>query len=283
MPESIRIRNISRSEMDQLVDWAADEGWNPGLHDAACFYATDPLGFFIAELQGNPIGCISAVAYGDAFGFVGFYIVKPGFRGRGYGHQLWQTAMNYMSGRNVGLDGVASQQENYKKSGFHLAYNNIRYEAKNMTLTGKKPRTSIVPLDQLTFNELAAYDANVFSVERRLFLQPWISQPNAVALGSVGNGRLSGYGMMRTCRQGCKIGPLFADTAEVAAELLEALTENVPGTTVYLDVPAVNPSAMSVAGQYRMQPVFETARMYTGEPPNILLDKVFGVTSFELG
>ncbi|MHC1761202.1 MAG: GNAT family N-acetyltransferase [Negativicutes bacterium] len=283
MPESMTIRNISRGEMSRLIDWAADEGWNPGLHDAACFYETDPRGFFIGELRGVPVGCISAVAYNDAFGFVGFYIVKPEFRGRGYGYRLWQAAMEYMKGRNVGLDGVVAQQENYQKSGFHFAYNNIRYEVINLNLPMKRNRPSVVSLSQVAFDELAAYDEAVFSVERKRFLQPWISQPGGVALGSLSDGRLSGYGMLRSCRSGCKIGPLFADTAEVASELFQALVQQVPGTAVYLDVPAVNPAAMALAEKHQMQPVFETARMYTGRPPKIPLDKVFGVTSFELG
>ena len=283
MPESMTIRNVSRSEMSQLIDWAADEGWNPGLHDAACFYETDPKGFFIGELRGAPVGCISAVAYNDAFGFVGFYIVRPEFRGRGYGFRLWQAAMEYMKGRNVGLDGVVAQQENYQKSGFHFAYNNIRYEFKTLDLPMKGSYPSVVSLGRVAFDELAAYDGAVFSVERRRFLQPWISQPGGVALGSLRDGRLSGYGLLRSCRSGCKIGPLFADTAEIADALFGALVQQVPGAVVYLDVPAVNPAAMALAQKYQMQPVFETARMYTGWPPKVLLDKVFGVTSFELG
>ena len=283
MPESMTIRNVSRSEMSQLIDWAADEGWNPGLHDAACFYETDPGGFFIGELQSEPVGCISAVAYNDAFGFVGFYIVRPEFRGRGYGFRLWQAAMEYMKGRNVGLDGVVAQQENYQKSGFHFAYNNIRYEVKNPDLPMQGSYPSVVSLGRVAFDELAAYDGAVFSVDRRRFLQPWISQPGGVALGSLRDGRLSGYGLLRSCRSGCKIGPLFADTAEIADALFGALVQQVPGAVVYLDVPAVNPAAMALAQKYQMQPVFETARMYTGWPPKVLLDKVFGVTSFELG
>lgn len=283
MPESMTIRNISRSEMSLLIDWAADEGWNPGLHDAACFYETDPRGFFIGELRGAPVGCISAVAYNDAFGFVGFYIVRPEFRGRGYGFRLWQAAMEYMKGRNIGLDGVVAQQENYQKSGFHLAYKNIRYEGKSPSLSIKRSHPSVVSLSQVAFDELAAYDEAVFSMERKRFLQPWISQPGGVALGSLSDGRLSGYGILRNCRSGCKIGPLFADTAEIAAELFQAMVQQVPGAVFYLDAPAVNPAAMALAQKYQMQPVFETARMYTGGPPKILLDKVFGVTSYELG
>lgn len=49
--------------MDIAVDWAAEEGWNPGLPDADCYYAADPQGFFIGFLGADPIATISAVRY----------------------------------------------------------------------------------------------------------------------------------------------------------------------------------------------------------------------------
>jgi peptidoglycan/xylan/chitin deacetylase (PgdA/CDA1 family) len=41
--------------------------------------------------------------------------------------------------------------------------------------------------------------------------------------------------------------------------------------------------ALALAQRHGMQPVYETARMYTGPDPDIDLQTVFGVTSFELG
>jgi GNAT superfamily N-acetyltransferase len=87
------------------------------------------MGFFIGELDGRPIGCISAVAYGDAFGFVGLDIVSPEFRGLGYGLRLGYAALEYTGPRNLGVDGVVAQQENYKRAGFRLAYVNVRFFA----------------------------------------------------------------------------------------------------------------------------------------------------------
>jgi hypothetical protein len=34
MTDALVIRNMTRPEVDQLVNWAVQEGWNPGLHDA---------------------------------------------------------------------------------------------------------------------------------------------------------------------------------------------------------------------------------------------------------
>jgi len=47
---------MSRSEVAQLVAWAAQEGWNPGLHDARLFWATDLEAFIAADLDGELIG-----------------------------------------------------------------------------------------------------------------------------------------------------------------------------------------------------------------------------------
>ena len=132
----LTIRPLSRSELDIGIDWAAAEGWNPGLHDADSFHAADPQGFLVALLGDEPVGMISAVRYGRSFGFIGFYIVRPAYRGRGHGLALWQAGMQALAGRLVGLDGVVAQQHNYRRSGFSLAWNNLRCEGLPMRATG---------------------------------------------------------------------------------------------------------------------------------------------------
>jgi len=119
------IRTMHRDEIRLAIDWAADEGWNPGLHDAASFHAADPQAFLVAEVDGVPVGCISAVAYGTGFGFIGLYIVAPAWRGRGLGMRLWNAGMARLAGRVIGLDGVPAQQENYRRSGFASAWRNV--------------------------------------------------------------------------------------------------------------------------------------------------------------
>ncbi|MDP3239363.1 MAG: GNAT family N-acetyltransferase, partial [Reyranella sp.] len=125
---SFEITVGSADDVQRMAAWANDEGWNPGRTDAHAFFATDPAAFLIGRLDGEPQACISVVKYGAGFGFLGFYIARPPVRGKGYGIQLWRAGMARLQGRNVGLDGVVAQQGNYKKSGFRLAWNNIRHE-----------------------------------------------------------------------------------------------------------------------------------------------------------
>ena len=44
-----------------------------------------------------------------------------------------------------------------------------------------------------------------------------------------------------------------------------------------------NVEAVALAESYAMQGVFETARMYTGAAAPCEIDRVFGITTFELG
>lgn len=276
------IHNMNRDNFDIAVDWAAAEGWNPGIKDADCFYNSDPNGFFIGELAGQPVGSISAVTYGDSFGFMGFYIVRPEYRGQGYGIQLWKTAMDYLNNRVIGLDGVLAQQNNYIKSGFKTAYHSFRFES-----TSKDYHTNlkeIVDLSAVPLNDLLSYDILIFPASRPEFIKRWIKPCGGAALGYISDGQLKGYGVIRACRNGYKIGPLFADNKNIAEVILKALISRIDvGTPVFLDIPEVNACALQLAESFKMKPVFETARMYRGEPSPVDLSKLYGVTSFELG
>jgi GNAT superfamily N-acetyltransferase len=281
-PDDYRIRLMQRADLDRVIEWAAAEGWNPGRHDAAAFFATDPTGFWLGELGGEPIASISAVKYGAGYAFVGFYIVKPEHRGRGYGLRLWQAALASVADRVVGLDGVVAQQENYRKSGFGLAYRNSRFEGMSGGSIPTDP--GLVPLTDVPPAALHAYDRACYPAERAAFLAGWLDQPEKVALGLMRGGRLAGYGMARPSRTGYRIGPLFADTAEDAETLFAALKGSLPeGEPVFLDVPECNEAAVALATRHGMNSVFDTARMYTGAVPDLPMERIFGVTSLELG
>lgn len=285
MAGKYHIRTMRREELDFAVDLAAAEGWNPGLHDAAAFFAADPGGFLVGLLDDEPIGCISVVRYGSGFGFLGFYIVAEPYRGRGHGLQLWNDALRQFGARNVGLDGVQAQQDNYRKSGFKLAYSNIRYAWK-----GPEPglaaacSPNIVAIGNIAASDIARYDRLVFPAPRQAFLDAWLQSPGSAALAWQEGQALRGYGVIRPCREGWKVGPLFADDEAIASSLLLALAEKARGSgPVYLDVPEPNAAAMRLAAGLGMREVFGTARMYNRQTPDIALEKVFGVTTFELG
>lgn len=134
MDPELLIRQMTRSEVGDLVAWAAAEGWNPGLHDADLFWATDPEAFIAAEIDGQLIGGGAITAYQDAFGFMGFFIVRPAYRGRGLGNRLWHARRERLiarltPGATIGMDGVFAMQDYYAKGGFVFSHRDIRFRA----------------------------------------------------------------------------------------------------------------------------------------------------------
>jgi hypothetical protein len=281
--DNLIIRNMTHVEVDFAIDLAYKEGWNPGIDDAGCFFQTDPEGFLIGVLNNRPIGCVSAVSYGYKFGFIGFYIVIPEARGKGCGIRLWQAAMQRLAGQNIGLDGVIAQESNYMKSGFVRAYRNLRFENHPSGLPAQS-WPEIINLQKVPLGEVAVYDRQCFPAERRQFLNCWLGLPSSTALGYVEHNRLEGYGVIRRCYQGYKIGPLFADNPQIAERLYLGLVAKAKkGEPVFLDAPEANPAAIKLAEKYNMREVFATTRMYSGGKPDIALEKIFGNTTFELG
>ena len=277
----LRIRSMRPDEISIAVDWAAAEGWNPGLADAACFSTVDPDGFLVGELDGAPAATICCVNYGATFAFLGLYIVRKDLRGCGYGLHIWNAALAHAGPRVLGLDGVVAQQQNYKKSGFKFAYANVRYGGTVVTADAQRGR--VVALAEVPFALVAADNATVFPAPRASFLRAWIGSSGHVGRALVRYGRLAAWGVMRPCRKGYKVGPLVADDRAAAEAVLGALLTRAGGGEIFLDVPSVNRDAIALAQDLGLAPVFETARMYTDDIPPLALERVFGVTTLELG
>ncbi len=274
------VRAMRREDLDLAVRWAAQEGWNPGLRDAACFWEADPEGFFVGLYEGEPVAVIAAVNYGG-FGFVGLYIVRPDMRGRGYGHALWRHALARLDGVTLGLDAVTAQEATYARSGFVTAHASIRF------CWDQPPDPCVaerlVPLEEVPLQDVLDYEAQCFPAARAGFMRCWTTMPNARGLAVVRGGEFLGFGVVRTCEEGSKIGPLFAEDCEIAETLLLGLGAAAEQTPVFLDVPETNVRGVHLAAHYGMTEVFRTVRMYRGPEPDSDVFKIFGVTSFELG
>jgi len=278
------IRPLTLSEAQTLVDWAAGEGWNPGLHDAAAFHAADPAGFLGAFVAGEMVSGISAVAYGAEFGFIGLYICRPDMRGKGYGRAVWDAGMVRLAGRTVGLDGVPEQQANYRSMGFVPAYRTFRFSGRlfsGRVEAGPGATRAVRPVTPDLLDAIGAFDRAFFPAPRASFLRRWLEPPH-VALACTDGSAVQGYGVARACRDGSKIGPLFARDRGTAETLLSALGRACAGT-VHIDVPDANAGFAELLTTAGMARGFETARMYRGPAPAIAPDGIFGVTTLELG
>ena len=263
-----------------ISGWAAEEGWNPGLGDGPVFFAQDPEGFFLGKIGDDPVSAISVVNYGADYAFLGCYLVRPDLRGRGYGLATWKTALAHAGSRTVGLDGVVAQQHNYRRSGFELAHRTARFTGTAATAEIPPDVRAVTPGD---LPDLSVYDSACTPADRPRFLARWLTGPGHHAFVRRTVDRVTGYGVIRPGHDRPRIGPLFADTPDDARALFRALTAAFPGTAVAIDVPEPNKAAVAMVEEAGFTPSFETARMYTGPVRPHARNRVFGITTLELG
>lgn len=273
-----KCRVATLPEIRKILDWAADEGWNPGLDDAAAFHAADPEGFFIAEMAGKPVAAISVVNHSDDFSFLGLYLCLPEYRGQGIAYSLWAHALAHAGNRTVGLDGVPAQEANYARSGFSLAGRTRRLEgtfpvvALSAHLATADDRDALANLDQR---------ANGFA--RTKFLEAWTTncESRRTVLLTDGND-IAGFATARICKEGCKVGPVVAPTTEQAFDLAVQAASSLRQTKVILDIPDRSAAFDRLLRQQGFRETFATARMYRGDAPGAGSD-LQAIATMELG
>jgi len=271
-------RTATAAEIERMLEWATEEGWNPGLEDAAAFRAADPAGFFVAEANGAPVAAISVVNHAEAFAFLGLYLCRPEYRGRGVGFALWQHALGHADGRVVGLDGVPAQETNYARSGFVLAGRTRRLGGRLPVATPDLPVAGPGDLD-----ELLALDSRANGMRRPAFLREWTRDLSTRKTVLLRDGTDAvGFATARVCRTGGKIGPVVAPDSGTALHLARQAAAALDLREVTIDVPD---SAAAFGLRLReagFTEGFATARMYRGTAPQSG-DTLHAVATLELG
>jgi len=280
---SYRIRQMSEENARLAFEWGKQAGWNPGLHDWRVMRDIDPAGCFAGFLDGVMISSITAVHYRRKYGFLAVYIVSPEYRGQGYGVAIWRHGLNYLNNEIgvecIGLDGVLANEPLYNKWGFNSYYKTWRYKSvNNRAYIRKCPE-----INEPHFPDVSSYDLKVFQVDRTSFLHDFIFKTEAKTAVHYVAGKLAGFAVARPCYEGYKIGPLFADDIEAAGMLTESLLADLPGQTIFIEVPETNRHAIQLVSSLDMIPEIPTFRMYTGNKYHLDTSYAYGITSRTTG
>ena len=285
--EKLTIRSSCVKDVDFGMRLAAEQGWNSGIYDGEIIAMADPRGGFAAEYDGKVVGFISTFRFNNDYGFSGGLMVDPAVREMGIALALGMASLKYLDCRIVGCDAVLPMQKTYEKRGFVPFYNNLRFVGNAADIRKAKSENNqsaaVVDLKEITLNELFAYDEGIFPAPRPYFLLRWCFQPQSSAFGFIEDGKLAGYGVLRKSLQGYKVGPLFADNRPAAEALFQALADRAGDEMIFVDVPEVNRRAMDLVEKYGMSKVFETCRMYKGGDPQVPAERIYGITSNEIG
>ena len=292
MPSFLRILPLETEDIPAVTTWARQEGFAPGHGDVAIYRHTDRQGIWVGWLGNERIGCITGVRYNAAYGFIGLYLVRPPWRGRGYGLQLWRHALEHLQDLAcIGVEAAPDRADDYASWGFRPASATVRWQA----ISDGEPAASPEPGGPWQLLEGAAippnavqwFDAQREPSPRPHFLAQWLNHRAGTVLALVdAQGNCHGFGRIRPCLlhrgEGWRIGPLMAETPEAAVQLLQGLLLRHAGV-VLIDAPAANAQAAAVLEGQGFSPISETLRMYRGAAPAVSLQDVYGLACLELG
>ena len=294
MASFLKIRPLQRTDIPTVTQWARDEGFAPGIGDLSIYRHTDRQGLWVGWLGDQPIGCIAGVRYNAAYGFIGLFLVIPEHRGHGYGVELWQHALEHLADLPcVGLEAAFDRVSDYEGWGFASASITTRWQricSGELLVDDEYANNSGFELlegDSIPAMAIQSYDAMREPSPRPHFLADWLEHPAGNVLALVDDNHCChGFGRIRPCllrdAQGWRIGPLLADSPQLAELLLSRLIQRHPGV-VLLDAPGGNCFAEPLLKSLGFSAVSQTLRMYRGELPEISLTDVYGLACLELG
>ena len=254
---------MSLDDLQEVLAWAATEGWNPGLADALAFHAADPYGFFVARVDGAPVAAVSVVNHDQANAFAGLYICRPEWRGKGAGLAVSTHGLDHAGARSIGLDGVPEQEATYRSIGFARVGQSLRY-------TGRWPAhraDQIRPVKAHEINTLIELDAEAGGFVRRAFMEAWLSNVHAMreSYALIQDGAVRGFATWRACHEGTKIGPVVAENTRHAISLIAHIAAVRPAGPLIIDVPEANHALRAELERADFSMPFATARMYRGD------------------
>jgi len=288
----LKIKTMSKADLEMVMGWANEEQWEPGKFEAKALYNIDPHGYNLLTLNDKPIASLAAVKHSSEYGFLGLYIVKKEYRGKGYGKILWDVAIKRLKSCDViELNGVLEQTKNYTKEAFEIDTINTRWSGVPSQAIIKQTLKHF-NLSNLTINkdysltELLDYDEKVTGLTRRTFLINWINMPESHLLIAKKDKTICGYGLLSKTQNGYKIAPLFANNLEIARILFAKLCEYKENdSSLHIDTNENNESAITLIEQFQLKKVFNTQRMYYKGKARYLQNnsQIFGLTSLEVG
>ena len=88
---------------------------------------------------------------------------------------------------------------------------------------------------------------------------------------------------MRRCREGWRLGPVFARDYDSAEGLMRHLAVKTIAEDVYMDVPESNTQAIRLAFSMGMTPMDARLRLYRGARDLEPLSRIYGLTTLDIG
>lgn len=268
--------------------------WNQTERDWELFLRLSPNDCRVAVKGDQVVGTVTTVNYQNLFSqtlfsWIGMVLVDPAQRRQGIGTQLLNEAIQLLSGCPlVGLDATPAGREVYLKLGF---VDECRLSRMETVVAGSfvgvennlenNPARRINSADWPQVFEL---DRQVFSANRQTVLEWVVAGAPELAWVVLRDGNIAGFVLGRRGFDFAHIGPVVAESAEVAKQLVSAAMEELRGRPVIIDAAHHNAEWLKwlEAVGFKEQRPFTRMLRGGGQRPG-LAEKQFAILGPEFG
>ncbi|MGM0505859.1 MAG: GNAT family N-acetyltransferase [Bacteroidota bacterium] len=280
----LTLSRLSARHLDAARQLSLEAGWNQTKRDWERLLELDPAGCIGGYLSDELIGTVTLVSLGDRAGWIGMMLVKQSSRGNGYGRRLFQEVLHEADSRSleiVGLDATHLGLPLYRSEGFHAVSSMSRWSG---TIQPPDRPATITDLTEDPLTEAAVELDHQFSgVDRRFLIRTLLQEDEITPVGLVRDGELRGFALSRPGERARHIGPVVADSPDMAGVLIAELGRRHPDEPVLIDIQD-RPDMDRQLIQLGLTPQRRLTRMTRPDPVSILESpKLPVIVSFEWG
>ncbi|KAG8199281.1 hypothetical protein JTE90_003703 [Oedothorax gibbosus] len=288
------IRALASSDIPPLVGLMQ---LRPSIDTVPCLFSwmeADPQGMKVAITDtGEIAGTCSFVMNGDrdedGIYFGGVFFVQEKFRSQGIGQQLRNACLKHIGDRNAAANAVPGKLDSFKSGGLPiqedrfttLEYHTISWPRDFSSFPDiPPPGVEICNFEECHLPKIYVYDEKIVGFSRQKNMRLNILERGSRTLVAIGaGGSLVGFGTVKkTVLDEVRIGPLYADSPDVAEVLLRRLSA-VPehGSGFTLVTTSANSAARGWMRRLGVNVREECDRLYRKRKLDADLGKVFAM------
>jgi len=196
--------------------------WNQNEADWR-FFLTKGIVFGVRDNDRRLVGSAALLPYGPENAWISMVLVTASWRRRGLATRLVDTCLNVATkqGLTCWLDATPTGAGVYGPLGFTPTLQLRRLRLENSTLP-ETDAAAVLPAGDLA--QLTARDLGAMGFDRGTLLAEFAGRPGSRLLSSDGTVTL-----VRAGRTADHIGPLFADRADLALAMVDAIVRSATG------------------------------------------------------
>lgn len=287
---ALTIRPLDLTDLPRACELSTQAGWNQSLVDWNRTLRLAGEGLLGGWAEGILVATAAVATYASGESWLGMVLVDLACRRRGFGREMMLAALELArvrSGDAVGLDASDFGRPLYLTLGFHDVAPIHRWSGGVRAGTVHlEPTIQIAGGEEISDEQIlriTQFDQLRVGCDRSLLLGELSRQPDTLAILSKAQVNLGGYALIRRGRLAWHLGPVVADSPEIARQLVLAASRPLAGQPLLCDAFAHTEFTASLE-QIGLSLSRRLTRMTLARPqPLLLASPAFSAASFEYG